>query len=374
VLRSLERHFKRALAACLGLLFGSRRAAVFAPGISPRILIIRQHNQLGDMLCVVPLLRALREQYPSSFVALMASPVNYEVMMGNAYIDELIRYDKRDFIGKKGGSIFRFPAFIQRIRSRHFDIAAVPSTVSTSFTSDLIAYLSGARIRIGAGRLDGKDNPSAFFFTHRREMDWRELSGYHQVQRNIDIWPGPLGQTEDGTLEMTLKKDELEEGKSFVDKVKMGFSRVIVYHPGAGKPPNQWPAERFAALADMMSAEMHSATIVTAGPMDDRPVREMLRIAGVHYHLLRNQPIRKIASILHFCDLLVSNDTGMMHVGAAAGCPVLSLFGPTDPEQWAPLGARHRYIRGEGGDISAISLESVAECAREILRAPKDEK
>lgn len=290
--------------------------------------------------------------------------------MGNCYIDELIRFDKRDFIGKKGGSLLRFPGFIQRIRSRHFDVAAVPSTVSTSFTSDLIAYLSGAHIRVGAGRLEGRENPSGFFFTHRRELDWRALSGYHQVYRNMDIWPGALSETSDASLEITFRKDELADAKSFIDKVKMGFSHVIVYHPGAGKIPNQWPSDRFAILADLLSVEHQAATIVTAGPMDDKPVKEMLHAAQAHYHLLRNQPIRRIASILHFCDLLVTNDTGIMHVGAAAGCPVLSLFGPTDPEQWAPLGTRHRYIRGKGGDISAIPLETVAKVAKEILLLP----
>ena len=66
-------------------------------------------------------------------------------------------------------------------------------------------------------------------------------------------------------------------------------------------------------------------------------------------------------------DLVVSNDTGIMHVAAAAGAPVLSLFGPTDPKQWAPIGEFHRFIVGEGGRIDRISLESVLEAAREIL-------
>ena len=141
MLRTLERTFKRFLAGFLRLLFGFRKNRSFTPGSSPRILVIRQHNQLGDMLCVVPLLRALRSRYPTAFIALMASPVNYAVMLNLRYIDELVKFDKTDFIGKEGGSLFRFPVFVRRLRQLRCTVAVVPSTVSTSFTSDLLAWL-----------------------------------------------------------------------------------------------------------------------------------------------------------------------------------------------------------------------------------------
>jgi ADP-heptose:LPS heptosyltransferase len=96
-----------------------------------------------------------------------------------------------------------------------------------------------------------------------------------------------------------------------------------------------------------------------------RMVESRLRVP---YKLLRNQYIRSIASIIQNADLLISNDTGIMHVGAAVETPVLSLFGPTDPEQWAPTGVRNRSLRGEGGDISMIPTQAVLDAAREMLR------
>jgi len=139
------------------------------------------------MLCAVPLLRALRLRYPDSRISLLASPVNYAPMLGNRYVDEVINFDKREFVGKEGGSLFHFPGYVRRLRKKKFDIAVVPSTVSTSFTSDLLAFLSGAPIRIGAGSIQGIPNPSGFFFTHPRDLDWRGKKGYHQVRRNMDI-------------------------------------------------------------------------------------------------------------------------------------------------------------------------------------------
>jgi ADP-heptose:LPS heptosyltransferase len=319
------------------------------------------------MLCVVPLLRALRLRYPESRISLLASPVNYEPMVGNRYVDDVIKFDKREFVGREGGSLLRFPGYVRRLRNRNFDIAVVPSTVSTSFTSDLLAFLCGARMRIGAGSTDGISNPSAFFFTHPRELDWRGLKDYHQVRRNMDIWPDGFSRESNMEIEITLREDELARGKSLLRKVSHGAPRVIVYHPGAGKLPNRWPAPLFARLADELSVSVPAATVITSGLMDDDPVRAMTGALYTPSEVIKNQPIRDVASAIRFAELVVSNDTGIMHVAAAVGTPVLSLFGPTDPGEWAPIGERHRYIRGEDQDIGKIPFDVVLRTANEML-------
>ena len=370
MLRTFEPAFKRSLSAGLRLLFAPSDIPPFDPGPSPRILVVRQHNQLGDMLCVVPLLRALRRTYPSAYIALMASPVNYEPMAGNRFVDEVIRFDKREFMGREGGSLLRLRPYARDLRRRGFTVAIVPSTVSTSFTSDLMAYLSGAPVRIGAGSIEGAANPSAFFFTHPRALDWRQTPERHQALRNMDIWPLALGGESDLSAEISLDPDELRDGEAYLRSLSSGARRVIVYHPGAGKVPNRWPAERFAALAGSLSAA--GATVITAGPMDDAPVEIMTGGMRGPYGIMRNQPIRRVASALRFADLVVSNDTGIMHVAGAVGTPVLSLFGPTDPRQWAPTGPQHRCIRGEGSDITRIPLENVIDAAHEMLRRERE--
>jgi ADP-heptose:LPS heptosyltransferase len=351
---------------------GTSAHRAFAPGSTPNIFVIRQHNQLGDMLCVVPLLRALRLRYPDSRISLLASPVNYEPMLGNRYIDEVINFDKRKFIGREGGSLLRFPGYVRRLRRKRFDISVVPSTVSASFTSDLLAFLSGAPVRIGAGSIQGVRNRSGFFFTHPRDLDWRGRKDYHQVRRNMDIWPDDFGEGTDLTIEITLREDELKRGKLFLQNLVRGAPRVIVYHPGAGKVANRWPVGLFARLADELSASLHASTVITSGPMDKDPVGEMINALHRPFGLIENQPIREVASAIRFADLVVSNDTGLMHVAAAVGTPVLSLFGPTDPGEWAPTGKNHRYIRGEDQDIGKIPFDAVLQIAHEMLRREHD--
>jgi ADP-heptose:LPS heptosyltransferase len=103
--------------------------------------------------------------------------------------------------------------------------------------------------------------------------------------------------------------------------------------------------------------------------MDDKPVREMARGLSVPCSIIDRRPIRTVAAIIAHADLVITNDTGIMHVAAAVGTPVLSLFGPTDPHQWAPVGERHRFLQGSDGRISSIEVKEVMTNAREMLTA-----
>lgn len=367
MLRSLERSFKRLVAGTLRFVVGSRPVPRLSDCHFSRILVIRQHNQLGDMLCVVPLLRALRQKYSQAHIALMTSPVNHEVMVNNRHINSIINYDKRQFLGRGLKGWIHLLSYLRRLRGERFDLAIVPSTVSTSFTSDFFAYVSGARVRIGAASLNGVINPSAFLFTNPIDLDWRSKPDRHQTIRNLDMAKDLCLPDVALSLEISFDQDEINRTNLLESKQLGGSSFLIVYHPGAGKVPNRWDASRFAEVANILSKEFPVDALITSGPMDDEPVALMTERLSIPYRIVKNKPIREVAGILATADLVITNDTGIMHVAAAAGASVLSLFGPTEPEQWAPLGDKHRFIRGGGGDINAIRVADVLQTAREML-------
>lgn len=366
-----ERSFKSGVATVLRRLVGSHDTAFPGPADVRSILVVRQHNQLGDMLCVVPLLRALRHRFPSARIVLLASPANRDIMRHHPCLDEVLTYDKTEFLREGWPRLIRFSTYVRDLRARKFELAVVPSTVSVSFSSDALAYLSGAPCRVGAGSLSGVPNPSAFFFTAPRDLDWESDPHRHQTLRNWDIlapWIDPPSSLDH---EMGFAAAELEAGKDFVTRTRGRRKVGIAYHPGAGKPPNRWPADRFAELAEILAREFDAMTYVTEGPMDEAEVRLMESRLSVPAQVIRQQPVRQVASILAHVDLVVSNDTGIMHVAAAAGTPVLSIFGPTDPRQWAPVGGSHGFIEAEGGRIESISLETVLGRAREMLNGKR---
>ena len=133
----------------------------------------------------------------------------------------------------------------------------------------------------------------------------------------------------------------------------------MAFHVGAGKVPNRWPADRFANIIDAVVGNLGYDAILICGPMDEGPVEAVFSALHVDVQRVVNESIRTVASCLSRVDFLVSNDTGIMHVGAAVGIPVLSLFGPTDPQQWAPVGPRHRCIKSRTSDIADITAEEV---------------
>ncbi len=109
----------------------------------------------------------------------------------------MILYDKTRYLMQGRLHLLEFGRFVKELRARRFDLAVVPGTVSTSFTSDLLAYLSGAPVRVGVRSLEGRENAAAFLFNVPKDLDWRGDPRRHQTLRNADIMggmvPAPAG-------------------------------------------------------------------------------------------------------------------------------------------------------------------------------------
>ena len=320
-----------------------------------KILVIRQHDQLGDMLCVIPLLRALRKSYPEARITLITSPVNYRIMEYHPYVNDVICYDKKKY-WKSPTMLLQLLGYL---RKRAFDLAIVPATVSLSTTSDLIALISGAPMRIGAESLNGKDNPCADFYTHRVALSWEEDPHRHQTIRNMDILK-PLGITSDDlSLIIGFTRDEKRYAENEAASLKGNKTFLVGIHPGAGKPENRWQAEYFAEIANKLANEKDASVVVTIGPMDDEPYDLFCRHLQFRHEVIYKKPIRTVAALISKLDLFITNDTGIMHIAGATGINMIALFGKTDPLQWAPIGPNVRYICISDDDVNSISPETV---------------
>lgn len=310
------------------------------------------------MLCAVPLLKALRTSYPNAVITLVTSRVNDEIMRHHSCVGRVLKYQK---------SPLALVRFFRELRSARYDLAVVPATVSVSTTSDLIALLSRAAVRIGPGRLNGLANPSAYCFTLPVDLDWRAEPRRHQTLRNLDILR-PLGiPAEDQSATIGLTAEERSEAKTFIDPFSRGYDFLIGIHPGAGKPENRWAPEKFAALAEGLHRTRRAGIIVTSGPMDAGPVSAMLRSMRCPFLLVEGKPVREVAAIIDRLDLFITNDTGLMHVAAATSAGVLGLFGPTDPLQWAPVGSKNRFLLARGNRMENLSGEEVLGFAEIII-------
>lgn len=365
---TIESLNKKLTGAILRFLFSPKKSE-FNPSTIRRILVVRQHDQLGDMICVVPLLKTLKQAFPGSHLTLVASPVNYAIMQANPWADRVINYDKKAI----RSSPAKMVGFLEELRfGGGYDLAVVPATVSLSLTSDLIAALAGSKYRIGPGQLTGSPNPTADLFNKKVTLNWSDEPHRHQTLRNIDVLK-PLkltsGNPDESFLQCTLGLTD-EEIYSGVDVAKFARENkplVVGLHPGAGKSGNRWPVERFVELAQWLIKTHNAAILVTSGPMDAEVVNQFRSLARFQYEVIEQTPIREVAAILNALDLVISNDTGIMHIAGGLRPPVISLFGPTDPQQWAPKGPKNHFIAALDGNIASITLQSVQVLVNSVL-------
>lgn len=326
------------------------------PGTLSRILVVRQHDQLGDMLCVIPTLNALKKAHPGAEITLVASPVNYEIMTNHPALSRVLLFDKKAMRG-----------FYRALRSEQYDVAIVPSTVSVSLTSGLIAWLSGASVRIGPGRLEFRDNPSKFLFTHPVDLDWSSTPTRHQALRNADIL-GPLGIVPDDlSMNLGITPAELKNGLRLVGPLRKKHSPLIGIHPGAAKPGNRWPADSYLRLSELLYEAFGGGLVVTIGPKDGAIHDELRSRLKVPHQFIQGESIRTIASVISAMDMFISNDTGPLHIAGALPVPVLGLFGPTDPVQWAPIGKNNHYLMSKDGTVASIEATDVFNLCEVIL-------
>jgi hypothetical protein len=146
-----------------------------------------------------------------------------------------------------------------------------------------------------------------------------------------------------------------EEGSAVARGLPEGF---LAIHPGSGSTRKNWPASRFAALADALAPGAPFALI--EGPADREAGAQVARLAS-RAVVVRGHTPRRIATLLSRARVFVGNDSGISHLAAAVGTPTLALFGPTDPATWAPVGAMARTLRAPGGDLARLHVETVVD-------------
>ncbi len=363
-MHKIEKLFKRLIFTFFRMFIHVRKIGTIPRGSVHNILIVRQHNQLGDMLCAIPLFRALQKTYPDAHIALLARPLNSEILQGAGYLDEIIVYDKKKFL-RSPIQVWKFGRALKR---RNFDLALTPSTVSMSVSSDILTFFSGAKRRIGAGSLDGRKNMTGYLYNVQVALNWKRDPNRHQTLRNLDIASILVPEKVSLELEIGLTEEERKRGRTLLDKKRGKREIVIGFHPGAAKLPNRWDALHFAEVANRCAEIYGAFIVVTAGPDDDESLSEMTINMPNRALVLQNEPIRQVASVISHCDVFVTNDTGIMHVSAGVGTPTLALFGPTDPLQWAPNGKQHRFILGHSGNVDNISPDKVWKALTGMLR------
>jgi len=332
-------------------------------GDPKKILIIRQHNQLGDMLAGVSLFRAVKEKFPHTHLTLLSSKDNYYGVIKNKLIDELIVFDKSKMVNP-----FELISFIKKIR-QGFDLTIVPVTVSISFTSNLIARLSKSKIRIGPSSLDGKSDNSAYLFDRRVDIDWRKYPDSNVSEHILEI-VRPFGiDTKDLSSEISFDESDITVAKKFLSEIEMNSKSILVgLHVGAGKPQNRWSLVKYVELIQKLDKNYNCVFYLTGSDSDNDELDFVIVNSQVKLHKYLNKQIPQVAALIANSNLFITNDTGIMHVAGTTTTPQVSLFGPTNPFNWAPCGKNKIFLR-KSDLIDDIEVEDVFDVCKILLES-----
>jgi heptosyltransferase-2 len=330
------------------------------------ILVVRRHNQIGDMLCSLPLYKALKKKYPEASITLVASITNYPIPFKkiNPFIDQVIFYDKT--------SIKTIISFYKKLRQKKYDLGIVPSTVKVSTTSHIINFLSGAKRRVGVKSVDGVKNPAASLLNISADFYWTK-NRVHQTMRNLQISRLAGCKLPEGeeVCKLKISPEDLEFADKFINK-NFPFNQklIIGFHPGAGKLANTWSTENFISLIDSIYKKYNNHVLITCGEIDKEvimKIEEGVSGKGIKFTIADSLSILRLAAILEKLNLYITNDTGPMHIAAATNVNQISLMLPGNEFEWAPSGENKYNIKSEQGDINTIKLEEVLKFVDKIL-------
>ncbi len=358
---SLKDHFRKILINKLEKFLSSPEQSSRLIGAPKKVLVIRQHNQFGDLLASVSLFRAIKESFSSAHLTLIASVENHQAVINNEFIDELIVYDRRKLLN------FSFLYRLKKKLHGNYDLAIVPATVAVSLTSCLLAAISKAKIKIGPGILNGDKNDLAYVFHHRINLDWRKCPDAHVSDFIQDI-VRPFGiKTKNFKSSISFTEQDVINAMKFISAIPSEPSSLLIgFHVGAGKKQNRWSLNKYVELIERIQSEYKINFYFTGSRADSLEINFMKCCFKNRCGYFLNRTISELAALIDKSNLFITNDTGVMHVAGTTGTSQISLFGPTNPFNWAPIGSEKFFIR-KSELIDDISVDDVYNLVKLIV-------
>lgn len=316
----------------------------------PKKILLRSVNWLGDALITIPAMRALRELHSRSRITLLIKEPLDTLFSAFDAVDDVIGFSVR-----KGaaGLLDRF-RLIQRLRKEKFDLCFI---LPNSFDSALVPFLAGVSKRVGFNR-DGRSR-----LLTKRVPSVPKGTGEHQAREYLKLIPA-----EPRELNFSLLPESAAlawSGERIASLRQPPGTPLIGLNPGAAYgPAKMWFPDRFSELGTRLFNGIGAGIVLVGGPSETALCRDLARgISGNVLDLSGRTDLPRLAATLSLCDLVVTNDSGPMHLASAVGTPVVALFGSTNPETTSPLG-NHTILR-KAVDCSPC-LERT--CPREDMR------
>jgi ADP-heptose:LPS heptosyltransferase len=329
---------------------------------SVRRLLIIKLRAIGDVLLSTIVIPNLRRAFPEASIEFLTEPPAAPIILKNPLLDDVIVFDRSSV----GGTWL-----VREVRRRHYDL--VIDLFGNPRTA-LVTRLSGAQHRVGFG-FRGR----AYAYSRIVKPRGGEV---HNTQFNLDALEAIGVPIVDRRIHFPVSPQDIEFAEHFFAFHNVEEVPVVALNSGGGWYTKRWGVDRFAELGNRLSSEYHVKILLVWGPgelADVESIRSMLTFEPLMPPVTS---LGQMAALLQRCSLMITNDSGPMHMGASLGTPVVGIYGPTNPDLQGPYGVdnvivRNEYLHCLGCNLTkcpvgipcmkGLQVDRVLEAARSLL-------
>jgi heptosyltransferase-1 len=294
-----------------------------------RILIIKP-SSLGDVVHALPTVNLIRRKFSDAHISWLINDTLSSLLKHCPLINQRIEFPRHRYA--------KLPDLLRRLRRERFDLVV---DLQGLLRSGLLSWATGAPRRIGLS--DAREGAHLFYTETVAVARAHAVDRYLLAAKHLGCNAGPV--------EFALGLEGRAPSRP-----------LIALNPLARWETKIWGDDNFSALLDHLPAER----VVLIGSAAERDRIERIN-RGRARNLAGQLDLYELAGLYRQCAVVITNDTGPMHLAAAVGTPVIALFGPTDPALVGPYGPGHTVLRSPSGDIRAITLEQVLAVAKPFL-------
>lgn len=344
------------------------------PETIKKILIIKL-IAMGDIIVILPTLRAVRNKYPNAKIYFLTTPSMKALLQSSPDVDEVITLDiSRDT------TPWGLINFINNLNKLKFNI--VLELTHYYRLVSIITFLAKIPHRVGFA-ISGQGRNMLLTKRIKYNDDLHEVESFGTIAEAVNA---PLKNKQLISPTFNTRQEDIHYVKTWLEN--RNIKKFIVIHPGTSAiaKSRRWPAEKFRELADKLTEKGYD--IIFSGAKEEMPIiTKILSSTNKKYlNLVGKTTLSQLLELFKKARVVISLDTGPMHLSAASGTPTLGLFGANTPKKWGPYGQQHKSIyhgpdkpctrqqygyvckHSEGYHMHDISVEEVLESTLNILR------
>lgn len=302
------------------------------------VLVVKL-SAIGDVVHALPAVAALRRSSPDVRVTWVVERAAAAVLRGSPAIDRLVEIDTRAWRRRLLRRDTR-RTLVDRLSALRAEPVDVALDLQGLLKSGLVAYASGASRRVGFATESLREPASRAFLTEQVAVD----DHGHVIEKNLSL-VRHLGVEVRGEYEFPIVvPDDVRAGL----EGRLPAEPFAILNPGGGWATKLWPAERFGRLAESIGERHGLVSLVTFGPGEEALARNVVAASPSGLARLFPCSLLELVELARRCRLFVGGDTGPLHLAAAAGAPIVGLYGPTSPLRNGPFDPRDRTVGRTG--------------------------